>query len=307
MSGDGPAGREALRAPLKHLAGATPPAPAWFQDALAQAPERERLEVAGAGIELLTWGERGRPGLLLLHGSAAHADWWSFLAPLLAQERRVAAISWSGMGGSDWRPRYSMNLWAEEALAAASHAGLFEADEKPVVVGHSMGGIPALLAAAQWGERLRFAAALDTPLRPPEAKTRPPREQRFHNVYPTLEAALARFRFAPEQACEHLFIADLLARRSLIEAPGGWTWRFDPFVWRHFDRRDLEPELRAPQCPVVMLYGERSGLIDAPLLQYMRDLLPPGAPFIAIPDADHHVMVDQPLAVAAALRALLAP
>ena len=306
MSADEAADREALRAPLRRLAGATPSAPIWFQEAVAQAPERERLQVAGAAIELLTWGERGRPGLLLLHGSAAHADWWSFLAPLLAQERRVAAISWSGMGGSEWRARYSMDLWVEEALAAATHAGLFDAEEKPVVLGHSMGGVPALLGAAHWGERLRFAAALDTPLRPPEAKARPPREQRFHNLYPTLEGALARFRLAPEQTCEHLFIADFLARRSLRETPEGWTWRFDPFVWRHFDRRDLTAELSAPRCPVVMLYGERSRLVDPPLLEHMRELLPPGTPFVAIPDADHHVMVDQPLALVAALRALLA-
>jgi pimeloyl-ACP methyl ester carboxylesterase len=32
----------------------------------------------------------------------------------------------------------------------------------------------------------------------------------------------------------------------------------------------------------------------------------PGAPYIEIPEADHHVMIDQPLAFVAALRALLA-
>jgi len=34
--------------------------------------------------------------------------------------------------------------------------------------------------------------------------------------------------------------------------------------------------------------------------------IPPGTPQIAIPDSEHHVMVDQPLALVAALRALLA-
>lgn len=38
----------------------------------------------------------------------------------------------------------------------------------------------------------------------------------------------------------------------------------------------------------------------------MQDLLPPGSPQMAIPDADHHVMIDQPLAFVAALRGLLA-
>ena len=60
-------------------------APAWFDAALGQAPERTCVHVEGVEIEVLAWGERGLPGLLLLHGFTAHADWWSFLAPLLAQ------------------------------------------------------------------------------------------------------------------------------------------------------------------------------------------------------------------------------
>lgn len=86
-------------APLARFRGETPEAPRWFQQAIAQAPERRRIPVSGAGIELLTWGEIGKPGLLFLHGNGAHADWWSFIAPFFAADWRVAAISWSGMGG----------------------------------------------------------------------------------------------------------------------------------------------------------------------------------------------------------------
>jgi len=93
--------------PIGHLQGQRPPAPSWFEAALAQAPERLTVQVEGAPIEMLAWGRRGDPGLLLLHGFAAHADWWTFIAPYLADGRRVVASSWSGMGGSGWRPAYS--------------------------------------------------------------------------------------------------------------------------------------------------------------------------------------------------------
>ena len=73
--------------------GEKPPAPAWFDAAVAHGPERQRIAVEGAEIELLTWGEVGRPGLLFLHGNGAHADWWSFIAPFFAKDWRVAAIS----------------------------------------------------------------------------------------------------------------------------------------------------------------------------------------------------------------------
>ena len=38
---------------------------------------------------------------------------------------------------------------------------------------------------------------------------------------------------------------------------------------------------------------------------FMRETLPAGSPFVGVPEAGHHLMVDQPLAVVAALRALL--
>lgn len=42
------------------------------------------------------------------------------------------------------------------------------------------------------------------------------------------------------------------------------------------------------------------------MLEEARQTLPAGTPMIAIPDAAHHVPIDQPLALVAALRAVLA-
>src|SRR5690606_30970270 len=61
-------------------------APAWFEAALAEAPARSFVEVEGARIETLAWGEVGRPGVMLLHGKGCHADLWTFIAPFLATE-----------------------------------------------------------------------------------------------------------------------------------------------------------------------------------------------------------------------------
>ena len=71
---------------LGRFDGENPPAARWFAAAIAREPERSTYEVDGAAIELLTWGDVGKPGLLFLHGNAAHADWWSFIAPLFADD-----------------------------------------------------------------------------------------------------------------------------------------------------------------------------------------------------------------------------
>jgi pimeloyl-ACP methyl ester carboxylesterase len=301
----------ALYAPLAHLKGARPEAPQWFDEALAQAPERQFVEVDGAEIEMLAWGRRGDPGMLLLHGFGAHAEWWSFLAPLLAADgRRVAAISFSGMGLSGWRDAYSLPQHASEALAAAEAAGLFESDQKPVIVGHSYGSFVTLQTMGSAGDRFKAAVAVDSPMsggsrdRPPRlTKDRGPRQR----VYPTLESGLARFRFAPLQPCDNLFIVDHIARHSLRPAPEGegWVWRFDPQVRDKMVEADRRALVGAVQRPLAIMIGGRSKLMTPERLAFMRAAAP-AAPWVEIPEAGHHLMADQPLAFLSGLRGLLA-
>ena len=294
-----------LLAPFK---GQAPPAPAWFDAAIAQAPDRSLIEADGARIELLTWGEVGKPGLLFLHGNGAHADWWSFIAPFFAKDWRVAAISWAGMGDSDWREAYSGESFAAEIFAAIEAAGLDAAGIKPILVGHSFGGFPTLYCAALHADRLRGVVMADSSIQPPEKRWKgpPPRPDAANRIYETLEEALGRFRLAPPQPCENLYIADFIARRSLKEVDGGWTWKFDPAIWQRFKMPDLGDLLTRIACPAALMWGERSNLMHAETLDYMIAQMPKDVLLLPLPDADHHVMIDQPLAFVAGLRGLLA-
>ena len=299
--------------PLAPFAGAMPPAPDWFRQALADAPDRCFVTVQGAPIEVLAWGATGAPGLLLLHGNSAHADWYSFVAPLLKAGRRVVAMSFSGMGGSGWRTQYSVAQWADEALAVAESTGLFDAPVPPVVAAHSFGGFVLMNLASRHGQRLGRAVIVDTPLRPParaEARRSRPELLRSAKVYASEAEALQRFRLLPPQGCAHPFIADLIARRGLKQTTGpdgqpGWVWRFDPFLFRHFAFGRPLKELRAAQCPVTLVRGGRSRLVTAELMQLALQHAPAGTPLREVPDADHHVMVDQPLAFAGLLAELV--
>ncbi len=323
-----------VASPLAPFAGAQPSRPAWFEDSLAKAPERTLVPVKGANIELLTWGEIGKPGLILVHGNSAHADWWSFIAPFFADHYRVAAVSLSGMGGSDWRPVYSFDLYAEEVHACAVAAGLYEAPTPPIFIGHSFGGALVFHAATTHPEWMRAALLVDTGFggpptaeeiaridaedkaagRPARRWGGPPRMGGSNRVYPTLEAALTRFRFMPPQVPGNLYIADYIARRSLKPAPlpdgsgDGWTWRFDPEIWAKLDRTGMSPMSGKSGAPMAHIYGDRSAIIirHEEMGRGLDSILPADAPRIVLPDSEHHVMVDQPLALVAAMRALLA-
>jgi pimeloyl-ACP methyl ester carboxylesterase len=297
-----------LETPLAALAGASPPAPQWFVDTVAIEPESRFVEVQGARIHYLAWGERARPGLLLVHGNAAHAHWWSFIAPFLARDYNVAAMDLSGMGDSSWRPGgYTMETFACEQLAVCEHAGMFEPQEPPVIVGHSFGGFVTILTGALYGERLAGTVIVDSPVNPPDrSRRRPPLSGRPHKVYPTTAAALARFRLLPPQSCENLFLLDWIARRSLRQTPEGLVWKFDPAIWRDFTIGDTAARLQSTKCRIAVFRGEHSILMPPQIGEYMFNLLGRAAPVVEIPQAQHHVMLDQPLALVAALRALLA-
>ncbi|MEQ1864835.1 MAG: alpha/beta hydrolase [Micropepsaceae bacterium] len=298
----------ATRGPLARYEGAGVKGPAWFEQAIATPAESKWVNVEGARIHYLRWGRRDKPGLLLIHGNGAHAYWWSFIAPFLAREYNVAAMDLSGMGDSEPRAHYSMELFVEEELAVARDAGMFEHEEPPVFVAHSFGGFATIMAGALHGEKLAGTVIVDSPVNPPDRPGGPPhRESRPHRIYPTLTEALARFRLAPEQPCENDYIVDFIARHSLKQVDGGWTWKFDPSIWTsRFSIGDTAERLRTTKCRIAIMRGEMSVLMPPEVGEYMFSLLGHAAPVIEIPQARHHVMLDQPLAFVSALRALLA-
>src|SRR6185312_14102458 len=178
----------------------------------------------GARIHYLRWGDRSKPGVLLVHGNAAHAWWWSFIAPFLARDYHVAAMDLSGMGDSGWRTGkgeaggYSMAMFAAEEMAVLADAGMFEASKPPTIVAHSFGGFVTMKAAAEYGTRLSGVVIIDSPVNPPTRGGDPTDHKPHpHNVYPSIAAALARFRLMPPQPCENLFLLDWVARKSLKE------------------------------------------------------------------------------------------
>ncbi|CCH87555.1 Alpha/beta hydrolase [Modestobacter italicus] len=275
------------------------PAPPWFTQALAQEPEHRDVVVAGARVAHRVWGPVGAPGVVLVHGGAAHSGWWDHVAPLLTGHR-VVALDLTGHGSSDRRDSYDPHLWAREVVAVAAAAEL----DRPVVVGHSMGGWVAVTVAAEHAGDVSSVVVVDSPL-----NDQPPDEERLrerrrpHRVYPTAEEAVARFRTLPPQDVVLPFVRDHVARGSLRAVEGGWSWAFDPdFFGARLRLRDLLPGAGAP---LTLLRCEH-GLVSAAMAEEMAGLVRGGMPVVELPDAGHHPMLDQPLALVAALRTLLA-
>ncbi|MCG8592747.1 MAG: alpha/beta fold hydrolase, partial [Proteobacteria bacterium] len=129
-------------------------APRWFWEAIEAPCDDRVVAVDGCPIHYLHWGERDKPGIVLVHGGAAHAHWWSFIAPQLTHEYQVVALDLSGHGDSGRRQEYPREVWAKEIMAVVADAGIAE---PPIVVGHSMGGFVCIVTAAEYGDQLAGA------------------------------------------------------------------------------------------------------------------------------------------------------
>lgn len=282
-------------------------APAWFSQALAQTPASRWTEAQGCDIHYLRWGpaQPARPGILFLHAGGAHARWWSFIAPFFASDRAVAAIDFSGMGDSGRRDAYGSACHIAEIEAVLADADL---GAKPIVVGHSFGGFIAMCHGARHSADLAGVVCVDAALRPePAAQAEPVRAYtRPKPVHPDRASILKRFRLGPAQPCRNAFILDFIANTSIAPCPGGWTWKFD--VAARGAAHHTEPlaeYLASFACPKALIYGAESAMVTPEIAAHMATMFAPGEPVVCLPDAHHHVFVDQPIAFVAALRAIL--
>lgn len=281
-------------------------APAWFERVLAQPGQSRFVMADGARLHYLGWGleRRELPGLLFVHGYRAHAHYWDFIAPYFIERYRVAAMDLAGMGDSGRRPAYGALGFAADIAAVIADAGLGPA----AVVGHSFGGARALRAAAEFPDRIRHVVAVDSICRfadSPPSSAAPPRRPRTE-PYPDFASARTRYRLTPEQPCDNDFLVDHVARFSLRLEGEGWLWKFDPFLPPGPHEPDMAGLLHGLEIPVDYVRGEFSTVIRPQDAERIVACLRHGRGPVVIPQAYHYLMLDQPLALVATLRALLA-
>jgi pimeloyl-ACP methyl ester carboxylesterase len=290
--------------------------PAWFSANLAVPYESRFVDVDGTPVHYQRWGSSAKPGLLFVHGGAANSSWFTFLAPFFTNSCQVAAIDLSGMGDSGSRATYGREQFTTDVLGVLSDSGMFDRVTRPVVVGHSMGGIVLSQLGRQHGDRLLGAVICDVGRMPRDAAavaafggrtmSGPPTVKKY---YETREAALARYRLAPPQPCVNQYILDYLAEGSLRETPEGWSWKFDPGVFsmeRPGAENPMDLRFDGMRCRAALVYGSRSHFADEATLSGMREETGGHVPIVIVPDAHHHLFIDQPLAFTAAIQAITA-
>jgi pimeloyl-ACP methyl ester carboxylesterase len=270
------------------------------------------VDVVANGLRLraYVWGRDGDPTVVAVHGNGAHAHWWRPIVPALAPGWRVVAPDLRGHGESGWpaAPDYAMTDFHADLSAVIDAL----APGPIALVGHSMGGRIALWWAAHAGARVRALAMLDARLEhivPADAaryrKKAVPGE-RAGRGYATRAAALAAFRFVPEEPGVPPDVVAMLAERAIVErGPGDWTFRFDRGVLRFEGDAagDLMRLLPRIVCPALVANGRASWVLDVAARERIVVALPRGRGRTFA--GAHHFLLSHPDEVGRGLREFL--
>ncbi|MGH8880240.1 MAG: alpha/beta fold hydrolase [Stackebrandtia sp.] len=129
------------------------------------------INVGTVTMHYRAWGDPESPALILLHGSGSSGMAWQQLGPTLANDWRVYAPDARGHGDTDWPGGYSFEAMADDLAGFVANLAL----RRPVLVGHSMGGVAAYLCAQRHPDVPSALVLAETPPPMPVNRPLPPR------------------------------------------------------------------------------------------------------------------------------------
>jgi pimeloyl-ACP methyl ester carboxylesterase len=250
-------------------------------------------------LHCLEWNPGGTPTMLLLHGNSANAWWWAPLAESIAANYRLIAIDLRGHGDSAWvrPPAYGPCDHAHDLARLIDTLSL----ERPIVAGHSMGGIAVTAFTRDYPLMARAAIAVDIAVRSSRG-----RDRLLHRLkvlptvnYPDLETAVARYRLMPNEGGIAPEIMAEIARRSVRRTDDGrYTMKFDRESFHGGDGIDVEAALARVQIPTLLIRGGLSRIMT----REAAERATASNPLIrleVIEGAHHHLPLERPRDLAA--------
>lgn len=275
-------------------------------------PLHARVEFRGRGVDLV--GDRWHPQasgdhgsslepkgtVLLLHGGGQTRHSWRRTGQDLALDGwETVAVDARGHGDSQWAPDGDYGI---DALIADLGSIVGELDDKPVLIGASMGGMTSLIGLGENPELGRGLVLVDIAPRVEADGT----EQIMAFMTSGLEgfetlddAAAAVAAYTPNRRREP---NPQGLRKNLRLRGGRWYWHWDPRFLRQGDEptRDANSMLQyqrardaatAITVPTMLIRGQQSNVVSEAGARELLELIPT-AKFVDVSGTGHMVAGD---------------
>jgi len=244
-------------------------------------------------FHFLEWGRPDAPVIVLLHGGHQSAHSWDLVSLHLAQKYRVLALDQRGHGDSEW-PRdvtYSNNEMSLDAEAFIGAMGL----DRPVLMGHSMGGRNAMLLMRRNQALLRAAVIVDVgPELSEKGRAAIGGFVQANQEFDDLEHFVRNVRqYDPYRSREHI---ERTVKYNMLErADGKYVSKCDSNPRRLNIVRGTGPlenitlqDAAAFDLPVLLVRGANSNILEPDAAQRFAAALPLGQ-LVTVPECGHNV------------------
>jgi pimeloyl-ACP methyl ester carboxylesterase len=253
------------------------------------------IVLRGLRFHFLEWGHPSAPSILLLHGGNQTSHSWDLVSLALSDRYHVIALDQRGHGDTEW-PRDGFATrqdMAGDAFALIEALGL----DKPIVVGHSMGGIVNMTLLMQHPGVASKAIIVDVgPELSPKGRDIIGTFVRSVHEVGTLDDFIDRVAaYDTFRSREH--IAKTVIYNLMRRVDGKLVSKHDH---RSFDLfgEDGKPLRRVDQptmediahieCPVLVLRGAQSSVFMPDAAERFVAALPNGK-LVEVPDCGHNI------------------
>jgi len=222
-------------------------------------PRERTFDAKSVRLNYLDYGSSSDQPLVMLHGGAWRWQEYLSLIPSLGRRWHIYALDLRGNGRSGWVPgTYRLQDFVEDNAEFVSRL-----NAPTVLVGHSIGGVIALMVAARWPDKVKALIIEDSPLTLDNYRKIVDSSREMFGLWLSLKKSA--------QSEQGLALALADAYKDYPGVTSAWTlffagclWQLDPTYFHalldDFDSftegYDYQNILAKIDCPVLFLRGE---------------------------------------------------